>query len=71
MYALNFSGFENAGTYYIEMPGYRSSPEFNIRGYIPGDMMQIPGPITFEQDAGMLTPMQNTLRPIPKPYRIP
>ena len=71
MYALNFSGFDNSGTYYIEMPGYHNSPDFNIRGYIPGDMMPMPGPITFEQDAGMLSPQQNSLRPVPQPYRIP
>lgn len=67
MYALNFSGFNNAGTYYIEVPGYRNSTDFNIRGYIPGEMMPIPGPLTFERDAGMMP--QNHLRPVPGNYR--
>lgn len=56
MYALNFSGFDQSGRYYIEVPGYRTSPEFNIRGYIPGEMVHIPGELTFERDAGMLPP---------------
>lgn len=63
MYALNFSGFNNAGTYYIEMPGYRNSEDFNIRGYIPGSLVPLPGPLTFERRAGML--------PEPPPPRVP
>lgn len=54
MYALNFSGFDRPGTYYVEVPGYRNSPDFNIRGYIPGEIRNIPGPLTFERDAGMI-----------------
>lgn len=70
MYALNFSGFNNAGTYYIEMPGYPTSTDFNIRGYIPGDMMPIPGPLTFERDAGM-QPSPNGFYPVPGRYPLP
>ncbi|MBQ9771578.1 MAG: hypothetical protein IJW23_07115 [Lentisphaeria bacterium] len=56
VYALNFSGFDQAGTYYIEMPGHRISPDFNIRGYMPGSVAPLPGLMTFERDAGMLPP---------------
>lgn len=58
VYALNFSNFDRTGTYYIQVPGYRNSTDFNIRGYIPGMVTPIPGPLTFERDAGM----------IPQPY---
>ena len=58
VYALNFSNFDRTGTYYIQVPGYRNSTDFNIRGYIPGMITPIPGPLTFERDAGM----------IPQPY---
>ena len=68
MYALNFSGFNNAGTYYIEMPGYRSSTDFNIRGYIPGGLVPLPGPLTCERRAGM--PLQPPPR-VPAPYPLP
>ena len=54
MYALNFSGFQQEGTYYIEVPGYHNSILFHIKGYIPGTMIPMPGLLTFEHDAGMI-----------------
>ena len=68
VYALNFSGFDRSGTYYIEMPGYKTSPDFNIRGYMPGGIVPIPGPSTFERDAGMLP--QNYV-PVRSYYPVP
>lgn len=53
MYALNFSGFQDAGTYWIEVPGYPNSIIFHIKGYIPGTMIPMPGLLTFERDAGI------------------
>lgn len=54
IYALNFSGFDQAGSYYIEMPGYRNSKMFRIRGYMPGMIRNMPGLLTFERDSGMI-----------------
>ena len=68
VYALNFSAFDRTGTYYIEGPGYRSSSDFNIRGYMPGEITPIPGPVTFERDAGMSPPVYPPTRSY---YRIP
>jgi hypothetical protein len=60
IYALNFSGFSKAGNYYIELPGYRNSPIFRIRGYLPGMIRNMPGLLTFEQRAGMTEENQET-----------
>ena len=61
IYALNFSGFHEEGVYYIEVPGYQNSGEFQIRGYLPGMLRNMPGQIAFEEDAGMM-PVRRVLR---------
>ena len=53
IYALNFSGLDEAGIYFIEVPGYRNSREFRIRGYLPGELRHMPGELSFEREAGI------------------
>ena len=72
IYALNFSGFHDPGTYYIEMPGYRNSQDFRIRGYLPGNMSTpFPGQRTIEQDAGMRSNRGYYPPAVPQSYLLP
>lgn len=54
VYALNFSGYTEPGTYYVEIPGYPESELFHIGGLMPETAAPLPGIRTFESDSGML-----------------
>ena len=53
IYALNFSGYTEPGTYFVELPGYPASGIFRIRGVMPETAYPLPRLNTFEYDSGM------------------
>ena len=53
IYALNFSGYTEPGSYVVEIPGYPDSGIFHIRGIMPEPVRSLPGLRIFELESGM------------------